>query len=120
MSKKKKGAKYLMKKCLTCQATKLKSPLNNWIEEKHYLGALKTEADYQKNYQGSVFYCSISCMEKQFDQEEKADWAKGNCPACNQPIVVVSDKCSDLKHQQAAHYLPITTPNCLKKGANHE
>ena len=41
------------------------------MEEKHYLGALKTEADYQKNYQGSVFYCSGRCFNRQLDKEEE-------------------------------------------------
>jgi len=108
----------MIKKCLTCQTTKPKPPLNHWIEEKHYLGALKTEADYQKNYQDSVYYCAWICLEKQFDKEEKEDWAKGNCFQCQKPLVVVNDTCFNQKHQQEAHYLPINLKGL--KGANHD
>lgn len=107
------------KTCLTCQATKLNIPLNQWIEEKHYLGRLKTEADYQKNYQSSVYYCSWTCMERQFDQEEAQDFAKGTCIICKDPLVVFNDTCFSQAHQKEMKYLAINTPECLK-GGKHE
>lgn len=107
----------MLKQCFFCQATSIKPPFKNWIEEKHYLGALKTEADYQKNYQGSVFYCSWLCMEKQLDKEEKEAWAKGDCASCQQPLVVLNEQCSDQKHSVEAHCFPLGGQK--KKGGQH-
>jgi hypothetical protein len=69
------------------------------MEEKHYLGA--------KNYQGSVYYCSWECFNKQLDKQEKEDFSKGNCASCGQYLVVINDKCQDIKHKREAHYFPI-------------
>jgi len=118
----------MLKKCLVCQGSQIKPPLDHWIEEKHYQNTLNTVKEvfvgetnppnnatkYNRQYTGSVYYCSWQCFNLQLDQEEQAEWAKGDCVSCQQPIVVVNEQCSDPKHQAKAHYFPLKG----KKGGN--
>ncbi len=116
-------------RCLACHTTKLKPPLKNWIEEKHYQNSLNTVkeifisnenppnnvAEYERQYIGSIYYCSFQCFNFQAEQAEREDWAKGKCPACGIDLVVINDQCHELNHQKEMKYLPIT-PHCLKGG----
>lgn len=112
-----KWVKKSLTKCFFCQSTKPKPPATKWIKEDHYLGALKTEADYQKNYTGSVYYCSWKCLDQQFEKEQKEAWAKGDCASCKQPLVVINEQCQAKKHQAKAHYFPLGK---FKKGGHYE
>ena len=64
------------KHCHFCQTSKSK----NWIEEKHYLGKhgqtlkevnIGCESEEKRQPTNIVYYCSLQCMEKQLDQEDK-------------------------------------------------
>lgn len=108
--------------CYFCQITTSK----NWIAEKHYLGkhgqtlkevTIGTKSEEKRPPINLVYYCSLACLEKQMDQEDKELWAKGNCQSCGQQLAIINDNCHDQQHQQEACLLPIITPNCVKK--NH-
>ena len=105
-------------RCLVCYSTKPKSPFTNWIEAKHYQSSLNTTKEIYidnslphasedgRQYVGSTFYCSLSCFNLQAEQQEREDWAKGDCAACGQPWVVINHQCSEQKHQAETHYFP--------------
>jgi len=108
------------KTCLFCSTPKTK----NWIVEKHFLGdygrILKevniggAKSEEQRQPINLVYYCSLKCMEAQFEQEEVEDWKKGKCAKCGDYLVVLNDNCLDLEHLKEMKYLPIITPDCLK------
>ena len=72
-------------RCLVCYAAKFKSPLTNWIEEKHYQDSfniakviftdpnnpLNNAATDGKQYIKSVYYCSFKCFNFQAIQAER-------------------------------------------------
>ena len=106
-------------RCLVCYSTKPKSPFTNWIEAKHYQSSLNTTKEIYidnslphasedgRQYIGSVFYCSLKCFNLQAEQQEREDWAKGECISCGQPWVVINHQCHELNHQKEMQYLPI-------------
>ncbi len=76
-------------RCLVCFAIKFKSPFTNWIEAKHYQSSLNVvkeifididnppnnATEYNRQYVGSTFYCSLSCFNLQAEQQKPP---KGN------------------------------------------
>jgi len=118
-------------RCLVCFATKFKPPFTNWIEAKHYQSSLNVvkeifigidnppnnAEEYGRQYVGSVFYCSLKCFNYQAEQQEREDWAKGECISCGQPWVVINHQCHELNHQKEMQYLPINLAGLpTKKG----
>ena len=118
-------------RCLVCYSTKPKLPFTNWIEAKHYQNSLNvvkeiflgnqnppphTKED-GRQYVGSTFYCSLPCFNLQAEQQEREDWAKGECISCGQPWVVINHQCHELNHQKEMQYLPINLAGLpTKKG----
>ena len=107
------------KLCFVCSSAQTYPPKSQWIEEKHYQGSVNTvkevfididnpptEKSGQK-YLKSLFYCSIQCLEKQFDYEEAKAWAKGKCSVCQMDLVVINEQCLAPLHQQEMKYLPV-------------
>ncbi len=118
-------------RCLVCYSTKPKLPFTNWIEAKHYQSSLNVvkeiflgnqnpppqATEYNRQYVGSTFYCSLPCFNYQAEQQEREDWAKGDCAACGQPWVVINHQCHELNHQKEMQYLPINLAGLpTKKG----
>ncbi|WP_147409894.1 hypothetical protein [endosymbiont GvMRE of Glomus versiforme] len=115
------------KQCLVCQNLKVKPPVNEWIEEKHYQGSHNIVKEifvginnppnnaqkYGRQYAGSVYYCSWDCFNQQLEQEEEQDFAKGFCSTCGEYLVVLNEQCKDEKHKQEAHYYRL-------KGGNND
>lgn len=101
-----------MNKCHHCH----KSDSPNWIAENHYLGSkgqilkevnIGTISEEPSKPFQTVYYCSLNCLERQMDQEDKKLWAKGNCPNCQKPLAVINEPCSDPNHQKEACLYPI-------------
>ena len=118
-------------RCLVCYSTKIKSPFTNWIEAKHYQNSLNVvkevfidienppnnAAEYNRQYVGSNFYCSLPCFNYQVEQQEREDLAKGDCVSCKKPWVVINDQYHELNHQKEMKYLPINLAGLpAKKG----
>jgi len=117
------------KTCLVCGSNKpnKKGDLDfGWIKENQFRGKhgqiLKEvyigraiENKTEREIINVVYYCSLSCMEKQQDQEEAEDWKKGECKTCGLDLIVVNRQgCEDEEHKKEAHLFPIDTPECMK------
>jgi len=74
-------------------------------------------AEYNRQYVGSNFYCSLPCFNYQVEQQEREDLAKGDCVSCKKPWVVINDQYHELNHQKEMKYLPINLAGLpAKKG----